>query len=553
MEGKRHRARQDHHRGDQGPADPPGPQLPSTTASRRPKPRAPAGKPAEGRLSLRAFHEGGQVNIEIADDGAGIDPDGGPAEGRRARAAHAAEARRAHERARGHEPDLPAGLLDRRRRSPTSPAAASAWTWCKTNIEKIGGTVDVAEPCRAAARPSSIKIPLTLAIIPALIVTSGGDRYAIPQVSLLELVRLEGEQAPAGDRDRSTARRSTGSAATCCRSSTSREQLGVEPAGRTTTTSSTSSCCRPTTGSSGWSSTSINDTEEIVVKPLGQPAARAIDALRRRHDHGRRPGRADPRRAWRWPAGPAWRSDARATPPTARPGASAGSRHARQSLLLVVGVGGRPPRRDPARLGRPARGVRRRDRVERIGGHEVVQYRGEILPLRPPRPRASRGTASRRRATTVQVVVCHAARAARVGLVVERDPRHRRGGALESAATRHRRPPSAPRSSPATSPRSSTSPAPCARVDPAPCSRPRRLTPERAFHDVPVLHLPPRRAPLRRRRRLRAGGPQAAGDDPGPAGAAEVCGLINLRGQIVTALDLRARLGLAPRPAERRR
>ena len=40
-----------------------------------------------------------------------------------------------------------------------------------------------------------IKIPLTLAIIPALIVTSSGDRYAIPQVSLLELVRLEGEQA----------------------------------------------------------------------------------------------------------------------------------------------------------------------------------------------------------------------------------------------------------------------------------------------------------------------------------------------------------------------
>ena len=67
----------------------------------------------------------------------------------------------------------------------------------KTNIEKIGGTVDV------QSRPGEgttlkIKIPLTLAIIPALIVTSGGDRYAIPQVSLLELVRLEGEQARKG-------------------------------------------------------------------------------------------------------------------------------------------------------------------------------------------------------------------------------------------------------------------------------------------------------------------------------------------------------------------
>jgi len=64
----------------------------------------------------------------------------------------------------------------------------------KTNIEKIGGTVDLqSQPGEGTTL--KIKIPLTLAIIPALIVTSGGDRFAIPQVSLLELVRLEGEQA----------------------------------------------------------------------------------------------------------------------------------------------------------------------------------------------------------------------------------------------------------------------------------------------------------------------------------------------------------------------
>ena len=43
-----------------------------------------------------------------------------------------------------------------------------------------------------------VKIPLTLAIIPALVVTCGGDRYAIPQVSLLELVRLEAEEVAKG-------------------------------------------------------------------------------------------------------------------------------------------------------------------------------------------------------------------------------------------------------------------------------------------------------------------------------------------------------------------
>jgi two-component system chemotaxis sensor kinase CheA len=63
----------------------------------------------------------------------------------------------------------------------------------KTNIEKIGGSVDL------QTRPGfgttiKIKIPLTLAIIPALIVSSAGNRYAIPQVNLLELVRLEGDQ-----------------------------------------------------------------------------------------------------------------------------------------------------------------------------------------------------------------------------------------------------------------------------------------------------------------------------------------------------------------------
>jgi two-component system chemotaxis sensor kinase CheA len=67
----------------------------------------------------------------------------------------------------------------------------------KTNIEKIGGTVDVqSKPGKGST--VRMKIPLTLAIIPALIVTSAGDRYAIPQVSLLELVRLEGEQARKG-------------------------------------------------------------------------------------------------------------------------------------------------------------------------------------------------------------------------------------------------------------------------------------------------------------------------------------------------------------------
>ena len=60
----------------------------------------------------------------------------------------------------------------------------------KTNIEKIGGAVDVMSE-RGQGTTLKIKIPLTLAIIPALIVTTGGERFAIPQVSLLELLRLD--------------------------------------------------------------------------------------------------------------------------------------------------------------------------------------------------------------------------------------------------------------------------------------------------------------------------------------------------------------------------
>src|SRR5208282_396541 len=64
----------------------------------------------------------------------------------------------------------------------------------KTNVEKIGGTVDL-RSMLGQGTTVRVKIPLTLAIIPALIVTCGGDRYAIPQVSLLELVRIEADEA----------------------------------------------------------------------------------------------------------------------------------------------------------------------------------------------------------------------------------------------------------------------------------------------------------------------------------------------------------------------
>jgi two-component system, chemotaxis family, sensor kinase CheA len=157
-----------------------------------PEIRLQGGKPAQGRLALRAYHEGGQVNIEIADDGAGIDV------------------------AQVKQKAIEKGLLRSEQAEKLSdrevlnlifqPGFSTAQTVTnvsgrgvgmdvvKSNIEKIGGVVDI------VSRPGEgttvkLKIPLTLAIIPGLVITSGGERFVIPQVSLLELVRLEGDSS----------------------------------------------------------------------------------------------------------------------------------------------------------------------------------------------------------------------------------------------------------------------------------------------------------------------------------------------------------------------
>jgi two-component system chemotaxis sensor kinase CheA len=157
-----------------------------------PEVRTQAGKRAQGKLTLRAYHEGGQVNIEIGDDGAGIDV------------------------ARVKQKAVEKGLLRPEQVEKLSdrevlnliflPGFSTAQTVTnvsgrgvgmdvvKSNIEKIGGIVDV------FSRPGEgttvkLKIPLTLAIIPGLVITSGGERFVIPQVSLLELVCLEGDSS----------------------------------------------------------------------------------------------------------------------------------------------------------------------------------------------------------------------------------------------------------------------------------------------------------------------------------------------------------------------
>lgn len=157
-----------------------------------PEEREAAGKPPEGRLFLRAFHQGGQVNIEISDDGAGIDLGRVKHKAIERGILTAAQATTLSEREALNLIFL-AGFSTAAKVTNVSGRGVGMDV-VKTNIEKIGGTVD-AQSKPGFGTTLKIKIPLTLAIIPALMVKSSGERFAIPQASLLELIRLEGDKA----------------------------------------------------------------------------------------------------------------------------------------------------------------------------------------------------------------------------------------------------------------------------------------------------------------------------------------------------------------------
>ena len=158
----------------------------------KPADRKARGKPETGCLSLRAYHEGGQVNIEISDDGKGLDTERIRAKAVSKGMLSADQAARMadHEL---HNLVFAAGFSTAEAVTNISGRGVGMDV-VRSNIEKIGGSIDL-QSKPGLGITIKIRIPLTLAIIPGLIVTHGHDRYAIPQVSLLELVRLDGAEA----------------------------------------------------------------------------------------------------------------------------------------------------------------------------------------------------------------------------------------------------------------------------------------------------------------------------------------------------------------------
>ncbi|MGB8114459.1 MAG: chemotaxis protein CheW [Candidatus Sulfotelmatobacter sp.] len=160
-----------------------------------PDDRVKQGKSATGRLILRAFHEGGQVNIEISDDGAGLNASRIRKKALERAVITGAQAERMSEQEIFNLIFLP-GFSTAEKVTNVSGRGVGMDV-VKTNVERIGGSVGV-QSTAGQGTTVKVKIPLTLAIIPALVVTCAGERYAIPQLSLLELVRLEGEKARKG-------------------------------------------------------------------------------------------------------------------------------------------------------------------------------------------------------------------------------------------------------------------------------------------------------------------------------------------------------------------
>lgn len=153
-----------------------------------PEVRRRSGKDPKGTLFLKAYHEGGQINIEMRDDGGGID-----AEKVKRKAIEkglvTAETVAALSESEALNLIFLPGLSTADKVTHVSGRGVGMDV-VRTNIEKISGTIEVESHLGQGTR-LKLKIPLTLAIIPALMVRSGRELFAIPQANLVELVRVD--------------------------------------------------------------------------------------------------------------------------------------------------------------------------------------------------------------------------------------------------------------------------------------------------------------------------------------------------------------------------
>jgi two-component system chemotaxis sensor kinase CheA len=388
-----------------------------------PDTRQKGGKPDEGRVGLVASHENGQVIISISDDGAGIDVE--------------------RIRKRALELSLVDGELLRRAGDDDvlqlvfSPGLSTADKVTKVsgrgvgldvvrnNIEKIGGFIDLTSAPNEGTTVR-IRLPMTLAIIQALMVRARGQRFAIPQLSTMELVRLGGDQAGRGIeqmhgapvlrlRDKLLPIVDLGGELSLQENPESMAENSSAADHQTVVV------LRANERDFGLVVDGVDETQEIVVKPLGRLLRRIpILAGTTILGDGRValildvPALAQRARVISERTDTTLKVVEEERPDVTEP---------RQALLLFATP-------DDGRMAIPLTRVAHLDKIERAavehtGELDVTQYRGEILPLiyvnrvLPERRSQPRRTEAVDQASALHVVV-HSANGRRIGLVVDR-------------------------------------------------------------------------------------------------------------------------------------
>ena len=345
--------------------------------------RRAAGKPETGRITLNAYHEGGHIIIEVADDGTGLHVD-------RIRAKILSKGLVTEaELATISGADIQRFIFHAGFSTAAQVTAVSGrgvgMDVVKTNIEKIGGTIDLkSEPGRGTT--FTIKIPLTLAIVSALIVEAGGERFAIPQISVVELVRA---RLNADEHDSTTPVVEQIQGTPVLRL---RDQLlplvnltDLLALTRTTPKHAEHSAyvVVAQVGSAllGIIVDRVFDTEEIVVKPVA-PILRHITMFSGNTILG--DGSVimilDPNGIARATGVAGSGGGDRSRDRDNRNGALPSSPSSRNTAMLLFRAGGAEPKAVP--LGLVARlEDLPRNKIETSGGQPVTQYRGRLMPL----------------------------------------------------------------------------------------------------------------------------------------------------------------------------
>lgn len=156
-----------------------------------PAKRRNAGKKPTGHVILKAYHEAGQVNVEIKDDGGGIDHKKLVASAVAKNLISEKQASTMSDKEKVNLVFLP-GVSTAEKISDVSGRGVGMDV-VKTNLDRLGGIVEV-DSRIGEGTSVKIKLPLTLAIIPSQLIKVEGERYAIPQVNLEELFRISANQ-----------------------------------------------------------------------------------------------------------------------------------------------------------------------------------------------------------------------------------------------------------------------------------------------------------------------------------------------------------------------